>query len=183
MKSINHQFLEFNQQVVKRYVRTTIYPIGGLRLNPRSDKFDVIEFLLATPEDNYSYTPNVDPQGGAVISTDVKQVKFDYADEVLELYTTEEVGLFQRLNRELLVDGALVEYDDTAPEIDLVNTLSDGDIKRLVRLKTKSTFESKIKEITSIRTLKLVMAALEDTDAPMSYAKIVKERENELNNN
>ncbi len=102
---------------------------------------------------------------------------------MLELYSEDEYKAFLRLNRELLSDGVLIEYNEEAPVIDFVNTLSEADIKKLVRLKTKSVFEGKIAELTSVRTLKLVMAALEETDAPMSYAKIIKERENELNKN
>ena len=185
MNSVNHQFMEFSSKVFKRYVRTTMYPIGGKRLNPRNTQntYEVIDFLLATSPDNYEYTPQIDANSGSVVKTDVKQVAFDYNQEVLELYSEDEYKVFQRLNKELLSDGALIEYDEEAPVVDFVNTLSDADIKKLVRLKTKSIFEGKIKELTSVRTLKLVMTALEETDAPMSYAKIVRERENELNKN
>lgn len=181
MESINHQYMQFGNQVVKRYVRTTTYPIGGKRYNPFADKPEVIDFLLATPADNFTYTPEVDPNGGGVVKTVVTQNKFDYDTEVVELYSDDEVKMFQRLNRALLEDGALIEYNDAAPIVELKNTLSTTDINKLVKLKTKTIFESKIAEITSVRTLKLIMAALEDTDAPMSYAKIVRERENELN--
>ena len=183
MNSTNHQFIGFDSKIVKKYVRTTIYPVSGRRLNPlnRDNPDEVIDFLLATPADNFKYDVETDPNGGATIKTTVSQAKFEYEQEVVELYSDDEVRLFQRMNRELLVNGDLVEYDEKAPEVDLVNTLSDTDIKKLVRLKTKTIFESKVKEITSLRTLKLVMAALEETDAPMSYAKIIKERENELN--
>ena len=175
--------MEFNNQIVKRYVRTTTYPVSGRRLNPRNKQnpFEVIDFLLATPSDNFDFNVEVDPAGGAVTKTTLQQNKFDYEHEVLELYTDEEVKMFQRLNRDLLTNGDLIEYDDKAPDVDLVNTLSDAEIKKLVRLKTKSIFESKVNELTSLRTLKLVMDALEETDAPMSYARIIRERENELN--
>ena len=139
--------------------------------------------LIMNFYNTFWYKTDIDPNGGAVTKTTVKQEKFDYEQEVIELYSEDELKLFQRLNRDLLVNGDLVEYNDKAPVIDLVNTLSDTDIKKLVRLKTKSIFEAKVKELTSLRTLKLVMAALEETDAPMSYAKIIKERENELNKN
>lgn len=175
--------MEFGNQIIKRYVRTTVYPVSGRRLNPRNkvNPFEVIDFLLATPADNFNFNVETDPNGGGVIKTTLAQTKFDYEHEVIELYTDEELKMFQRLNRDLLTDGDLIEFDEKAPEVDLVNTLSDADIKKLVRIKTKSVFEAKINELTSLRTLKLVMDALEETDAPMSYAKIIRERENEFN--
>lgn len=183
MNSNNHQFIGFDSKIVKKYVRTTIYPVSGRRLNPlnRENPNEVIDFLLATPADNFKYDSEIDPNGGAVVKTTVSQGKFDYDYEVIELYSDDEVRLFQRLNRELLQRGDLIEYGEKAPVVDLVNTLSAAEIKKLANLKTKSIFAGKIHEITSPHTLKLILAALKEADAPMSYAGIIKEREDELN--
>ena len=62
MQSVNNQFLEFSDQVVKRYTKTRLLPITGYRLNPRNavNPNERIDFILATPEDNveyFEYTP------------------------------------------------------------------------------------------------------------------------------
>ena len=109
-----------DDKIVKRYVRSTIYPVSGRRINPinHENQHEVIDFLLATSVDSFSYKTDIDPNGGAVTKTTVKQEKFDYEQEVIELYSEDELKLFQRLNRDLLVNGDLVEYNDKAPVID-----------------------------------------------------------------
>jgi hypothetical protein len=178
MKSMNHQFLEFSDQVLKRYVKVGIEALTGYRLNPRNavNPNERIDFLLATPEENVQYTPYNDGE-----PTKVKQVKFSYEDEVLELYTAMEVKSFERMNRLLIENGLLVEYSEQAPEVDKVNVISDTELNRLARTKTLALFKDKVNKLTSIHTLNSLLDLMDNIDTVTNaQMKAVRERINEL---
>ncbi len=181
MKSINHQFLEFSDQVVKRYTKARLQPLTGWRLNPRNsvNPNERIEFLLATPVDNVQFTPY--DQDGSGEPTKVKQTKFTYEDEVLELYTDNEVRSFERMNRLLIENGLLVEYSDTASAVNKVNTLSDVELRKIAKMKLISAFKARIAELTSVYTLESLLEVMDTIDTvTMAQVKAVKERINEI---
>lgn len=178
MKSINHQFLEFSDQVVKRYTKSRLQPITGWRLNPRNavNPNERLEFLLATPEANVEFIPYGDGE-----PTKVKQIKFSYEDEVVELYTEVEARSFERMNRLLIENGLLIEYNDTASAVNTVNTLSDAELRKIAKLKLISAFKTRVNELTSIYTLESLMNIMETIDTvTVAQMKAVKERINEL---
>lgn len=178
MKSVNHQFMEFSDQVIKRYTKARLQPLTGWRLNPRNtvNPNERIEFLLATPEQNVEFTPY-----GEGEPTKAKQVIFTYEDEVLELYTAIEVRSFERMNRLLIENGLLVEYNDTASAVNTANTLSDAELRKIAKLKLISAFKIRVNELTSIYTLESLMNIMETIDTvTVAQMKAVKERINEL---
>lgn len=182
MKSSNHQFLEFSDRVLKRYVKARLEPLTGWRLNPRNavNPNERLEFLLATPEDNIDITP-YDATGNAE-PTKLKQVKLTYEDEVLELYTDLEVRSFERMNRLLIENGLLIEYNEKEPEINKTNTLSDKELQRIARMKTLSAFSARVAELTSITTLESLLAIMDTVDTVTNaQMKVVREKINELN--
>ncbi len=181
MKSVNHQFLEFSDQVVKRYTKARLQPLTGWRLNPRNavNPNERLEFLLATPEDNVLFTPY--DQDGNGEPTKVKQVKFTYEDEVLELYTEVEARSFERMNRLLIENGLLVEYNDTASAVNKVNTISDAELRKIAKLKMITAFKARVNELTSVYTLETLLEMMSTIDTvTMAQVKAVKERINEL---
>lgn len=181
MKSMNHQFLEFSDQVVKRYTKARLQPITGWRLNPRNstNPNERIGFLLATPEENVEITP-YDNTGNAE-PTQVRQVKFTYDDEVLELYTELEVRSFERMNRLLLENGLLVEYSEDSPAVNKVNTLSDAELRRIAKTKSFPAFKLRVYEITSVFTLESLLDVMDTIDTVTNaQMKAVRERINEL---
>ena len=178
MKSMNHQFLEFSDQVLKRYVKSGIEALTGYRLNPRNavNPNERIDFLLATPEENVQFTPYGDGE-----PTKVKQVNFSYEDEVLELYTAMEVKSFERMNRLLIENGLLIEYSDQAPEVEKTNVLSDAEMNRLARTKTFAIFKEKVNKLTSVHTLNSLLELMDTIDTVTnSQMKTVRERIHEL---
>ena len=182
MNSLNHQFLEFSDQVIKRYTKARLQPLTGLRLNPRNavNPNERLEFLLATPEQNVEYIPY--DQDGSGEPTKVKQIKFTYEDEVLELYTEMEVKSFERMNRLLIENGLLVEYSEHSPAVNRVNTLNDVELRKIAKLKMLNTFKSRVADLTSIVTLESLLEVLETVDtATLSQVRVVKERLDELN--
>lgn len=179
MKSVNHQFLQFSDNVVKRYVKTTISPITGYRLNPANaqNPNERLDFLLATPESSLQITPY-----GEGENTKHKQIGISYEDEVLELYSDLEVRSFERMNRLLLHNNILVEYQGTQPEIDTRNMLSDIDMRRIATTKTTAVFKTKVDDITSVHTLTTILALMEDLeDVKYTHVKYIKAKINELN--
>lgn len=178
MKSMNHQFIQFNGEAVKRYTKTRLQPITGWRLNPENavNPNERIEFLLATPEDNLEFTPYGDGE-----NTKIRQVKFSYEDEVLELYTEQEAKSFERMNRLLIQNGLLVEYSETMPAIDTTNILSDAEMQKLARMKTLLSFKARIAGITSVYTLEKLLEVMDTVDTVTNaQMKAVKERINEF---
>ena len=176
MQSTNHQFLEFSDQVKKRYVKARIEPITGYRLNPRNgvNPNERIEFLLATPEPNLTITTYGDGE-----PTKVEQHTLSYEDEVLELYTDQEVKSFERMNRLLIENGLLIEYTLEAPEVDHANALSDAELTKIAKLKTIAAFRNRLEEITSTHTLNKLLEIMDDIDTVTNaQMKAVRERIN-----
>ena len=181
-KSVNHQFLEFSEQVKKRYIKTRLEPLTGWRLNPRNavNPNERMDFLLATPEENLDIVPY--DTNGSGQPTQHKQVRFSYEDEVLELYTEFEVRAFERMNRLLIENGLLIEYDAEAPAINKANVLSDAEIIKIANLKTVTALKKRLAEITSIETLKTLLDKMQEIDTTtMAHVRAVKERINEFN--
>jgi hypothetical protein len=177
--SVNHQFIEFSEQVVKRYVKVGIGGLAGWRLNPRNavNSNERIDWLLQTPEKSVTYHPYTDEQ-----ATQVVQTSFSYEDEVLELYSEREVIAFERMNRLLIENGLLVEFSEKAPEVDRTNALSDTELQRIARMKTTANFQQRVTAITSVNTLQALLDAIEQVeDVKYSHVKFVKARINELN--
>jgi len=178
MKSVNHQFPEFSDRVIARYVKTVMTPISGYRLNPRNgvNPNERIEFLLTTDESDIEVIPYDDGQ-----DTKHKQVRFSYDNEVLELYSDLEVRSFERMNRLLIENGILVPYSESAPEIDKTNLLTPREIKTLIK-STPDILKEKLSVITSLQILEKILTEMENNDTTtMAQLKIVKARLNELN--
>lgn len=178
MKSINHQFIEFSDQVIKRYTKARLQPLTGWRLNPRNavNPNERLEFLLATPENNVEFIPYGDGE-----PTKVKQTKFSYEDEVLEIYTEIEVRSFERMNRLLIENGLLVEYNDTASAVNTANTLSDVELRKIAKLKLITTFKTRINDLTSLYTLESLLGVMNTVDTvTVAQMNAVKERINYL---
>src|SRR5688572_12728349 len=80
---------------VKRYVKTALSIKSFRRLNPTTDKREVVEGLLRTSMDN---------QDNPI---------WRYDNEVIELYSEREVRFFESYNGsgDAINDGSLEEYD------------------------------------------------------------------------
>jgi hypothetical protein len=174
MKSVNHQFIELNDQVVARYIKTVLSPVTGYRLNPRNapNPNERIDFLLATPESSLEITPYGDGEPAKH-----KQVRISYEDEVLELYTETEKRSFERMNRLLIQNGILVPYEGTQPELDMTNVLSDVEIRKIATTKTTAVFKTRIDDLTSVPTLESILKLMEDfEDVKYAHIKYIKQR-------
>jgi hypothetical protein len=179
MQSINHQFVEFSDQVKARYVKVGIAALSGYRLNPRNavNPNERIEFLLATPEEDVDITPYDDGE-----PTKIRQKKITYANEVLELYTDTEVRSFERMNRLLIENGLLIPFDGVSDDINKDNMIDTAELKALAKQKQTALFTQKVARLTNITVLERLLELLEQNDdAKYAHVKHVKGRINELN--
>lgn len=164
--SSNHQFVEYGDNVVRRYVKTVPHILSGLRLNPHNPK-ERMEFLLKTPENNFDFQTRL-----------VKTV--DYEEEVLEIYSDTELKVFERLNRSLIESGLLKEYAGEANSVDTTNLLNDDEVNDIAETRQLPVFKSKINKITSVISLKRIRKAIEELNRPVSLVKAVENRIHEL---
>lgn len=174
--SHNHQFIAFDDKIVKRYAKTTINILTGYRLDPYRPE-NRIDWLLSSPNKLFEV---VWEDGKEPITL---RTGFSYEDEVIELYSDVEVKLFERLNRAAIENGALKIYTDSAPDIDTTNFMTDSEVEEIAVTKQLSSIKKKVADIYSILTLKRILASVEKHDRPMSIAKAIQDRINELSTN
>lgn len=174
--SKNHQYLEFEEKIVKRYAKTTNSALTGYRLDPHRPE-NRINWMLISPKSSFSviWEDGKEPK--------IQRIKFSYDDEVIELYSDIEVKLFERLNKAAIENGALRVYTEQAPGIDTTNLLTDPEIEQLATTKQLPSLKKKISTITSIHTLNRVLERVEAHDRPLSVARAIQDRINELSRN
>lgn len=100
-ESFHHQFVALSGLAIKRYVKRELGALLALRADywdskdVRPDGF--LEIYLKTSAKGWNReTP----------------IPMRYEDNVIELYTAEDVQSFERKNRRLIESGALIEYVD-----------------------------------------------------------------------
>ncbi len=174
--SVNHQFIAFDDKIVKRYAKTTNHILSGYRLDPYRPE-NRIDWLLSSPNKNFQvvWEDGVPPQ--------IIRTAFSYDEEVIELYSDVEVRLFERLNRRSIENGALKVYTDESPSVDLSNALTDDEVEKIATIKQVPALRKKVAGISSPLTLKRILEAVERHDRPMSVARAIQDRINELSTN
>lgn len=100
-ESFHHQFVALEGLAVKRYVKTILGALTALRIdywNSRDVRPDgFLEVYLKTNAKDWDRS---------------SPIQFRYEDNVIELYTEEDVLAFEKKNRILLESGTLVPYVD-----------------------------------------------------------------------
>lgn len=176
MASYNHQFIQFEDKIVKRYTKTIPGMLTGRRLDPHRPE-NTVEFLLHTPETNFNFVQTPENK------IDLVRKSFSYLDEVVELYSTQEVTLFQRMNRVSIENGVLVEYNDVAPDIDTTNMLTDSEVTEIAKTKQLLSINKKLSDLSSIHSLGRILQAANELDRPISIIKAIQSRIDELTTN
>lgn len=172
--SINHQFIQHDDKIVKRYTKTTNGMVSGRRLDPNNPA-NQMTWLLQSPDGNFKVFWE-----GTGDQPRCERVAFSYDLEVVELYSDTEVRLFERQNRALIERGILKEYSESSPAVDTTNLLTDEEVTALATTKQPLAFKKKIASITSIYTLQRILESIGAHDRPMSFAKTIQERIKEL---
>lgn len=164
------QYIELQDKVYKRYTKAELAALSGIRPNPHDLK-ERIPFLIITPESAISYKPDKD--GYDIIDG---RIRVDYDKEVLEIYSPEEDRIFRQINRKLIENGLLVEYQSTQPDLVTVNELSDSDIEQIARAKNPLILKGKVKDITSKVTLSRIREKLVELEKTKGYLKAIDDR-------
>ncbi len=157
-----HQYPEYSDRVVARYQKTVPCKSAGTRLNPHDD-VTRMDFLLESREDNF--------EDGTV--------KFNYRDDVVELYSDKEARMFKSLNSKLFEEGSIAPFDEKPAEVKMDNALTDSDIKALAKYGTREKFAEKLKEFDSWVPVSRILAQL-DENSPVWRRDLIMKRLDEL---
>lgn len=138
MSSKNNIFPDLEHKVFKRFCKVPVHVVAGLRPDPYETRKS-IPFILQTHEENYDVKN--------------KRLKFEYEDEVIELYSQFEVDTFKRQNKLLFDKGFLKEYTEVQAEVSTENTVSDVKLEELANIRNNEAFAESLTKITSVLTL------------------------------
>jgi hypothetical protein len=175
--SHNHQFIELEDKVVKRYAKTINSVLTGFRLDPRRPE-NRLDWMLASPRKLFSVVWEDGQQPY------VQRNNFSYDDEVIELYSEGEVRLFERLNRDSIESGALKVYTNPAPAVDTTNLLTDEEVDAIATIKQVTKLKKTISDPAfTVQTLKRILERVEAHDRPISVVKAITSRIDELSAN
>lgn len=171
--SHNHQYIEYDTQIVRRYAKTTVGMLTGYRVDPKRPE-NRIDWLLSSPSTSFIHTWS---DGDTPKLT---RAAFKYEDEVIELYSNAEIRLFERWNKRIIEEGLLRVYDEAAPDTSTINLVSDDELNAVAKIKQLTALKKKIGEYSSTYTLTRLKEAVERADRPISVIKLIEARINEL---
>lgn len=164
--STNHQYIQFSDDVVKRFEKTVPFILSGYRLNPHNPS-EQINFVLQTDESCFDFTSK-------------KKIKSDYEHDVIELYSDKEVKMFLRLNRSIIERGYLKEYAGSPEQINTDNLVNDTEIQEIASIKTPNMLKSRLKTITSHIVIQRCLDAAIQLNRPYSIIKLLEAKLEEL---
>jgi hypothetical protein len=165
-----HQYIELQDSVFSRYVKTTVGSLTGMRANPHDIKLR-IPFILETPEEAIIYEEKdnyAEYRGRGPIV---------YDKEVLEVYTAEEDAILRRVNAALFQEGLLVPYEKERETVVSRNELTESEVIKIAGTKLPTVFKSQLTGITSKTTLTRIKDALDALGRPKSFYTILETHE------
>lgn len=177
--SINHQYYEFSDNVVKRYVKTVPYGVTGWRLDP-ANKTRRVEFMLSNRTDQLRIVNKIQVSGEAVLTHVTEQGDLDYENDVLELYSDDELRTFSRFNKHLIENGLIKEFTESTPVIEDANFLSDTEVADIANIMNLGAFKKKISEITSKVTINRVLSSARELNRSANIINAIEARLDEL---
>ena len=167
--STNHIYIELEEKVFARYIKTVPSILSGIRADPYDLK-SRIPFILRTPESRVIWETETNEAEEHTANVVIKSLKpVIYEDEVLEVYSDVENRVFQQLNRKLLETGILIPYHETRTQLDTVNILSDQEILEIANSPSIPVFKKKLKAITSAWVLDRISSKLEELNRKPSF--------------
>lgn len=162
--SVNHQWVEFSEQVYTRYKKTSVNAIQGKRQDPLTKAR--IDFILASDWRNFNM--------------ETEKLTFNYDTDVIEVYSAEEDRVFRALNSYLFQNGFLAPYDGTREAVNTNNAISDVDVSDIAASKNLLQFKKRIRQIDSRVTLDRILDTVKRADRPYSFVTAIEERLKEL---
>jgi hypothetical protein len=146
-----------SHEVYKRYAKVPTNIVAGLRADPFDSRVQV-GWTLSTSEEDFNYETKT-------------RAKFNYENEVIEIYSEQEDALFRRLNKNLLSKGLLKEYTGVDADAgDTANFLTDAQVNAVVEIRSLADFTQELSKFTSEDTLQRILDAA--TASNKSFKKI-----------
>lgn len=171
--SVKHQYIELQDRVYARYVKTAVGSVAGIRLDPHDHKIR-IPFLLSTPDETVIYKTveeyAVYDGRGPII----------YDQEVLETYSIEEDQIFKRINERLFQQGLLVVYEQERQTLVTRNDLAESEVIKIANTKLPNMFNKQLEGITASTTLARIRSALDALGRPKSFYTVLDKHEAEI---
>lgn len=164
--SVNNIYIEFDQNVYSRYKKTSTGAIAGKRQDPHSQTRQRVDFLLMSDWKDFDMNTN--------------SVRFNYDNDVIEIYSADEDRVFRILNAYLFQNGYLAPYDGNRDAPDMSNLLSDAAVSDIAASKNLLSFKKHIRAIDSKVTLQRIKDVTERADRPVSFIRAIEERIKEL---
>lgn len=168
--SVKHQYIELQDRVYSRYVKTAVGSVAGIRVDPHDHKIR-IPFLLSTPDETVIYKTveeyAVYDGRGPII----------YDKEVLETYSFEEDQIFKRINETLFKEGLLIAYEQERQALVTRNDLMESEVIKIANTRLPNVFQKQLEGITAQTTLARIRAALDALGRPKSFYTILDKHE------
>ena len=178
--SKNHQYIELQDKVYSRYIKTGVAILSGMRSDPYDPK-NRIPYILKTPDSVVIWQEESDNEGNTHLVVPQGRKPIIYEDEVLEVYSEAEDRVFKQLNRKLIESGDLIPYhEERLSDINMSNALSDNDIVLIANSATIPIFKKKIKTITSAPTLLRIDQKLTELGRKPSFKQALAEHQNTI---
>lgn len=154
--SVNNVFLMAGEPVI-RFVKAIPSRVAGMRLDPMTEDFRPITFILETDDE--------DPEG-----------------EILCLYSEKELQYFKQANKSLIKMGLFKPYDESKSTVnsDTPVMFTDEDVRKIASIKTSATMEKKLADIDSYALIIRVKTMAEEIGQTVKNMKLIEQREQEL---
>jgi len=158
----NHQFSQLKDRVYSAYAKTVVHILALSRLNP-ADHSQVLTVVLKSKETSY------DP---------IEKVwTFDYATDVVELYSADEDAYFTAQNKPLFTAGKLIPATaGKVSEVIALTPLLATDLEMVAALPS-AAFVEKVDAITALATLERIRRILTPEHSQMKHDALRKRME------
>jgi len=158
--SVNHQFPQLRSIVYSAYQKVVTHIVAFPRLHP-ADHSQVLSVLLQSNEKDFDFQ--------------TKTLTFNYANDVIELYSEAEDAYILSQNKGLFDRGILIPYTTYRAESANVTIapVQASDLDALVNLPS-SQFVEALGKITALATLQRVQRTLTEDHSQGKHVAVAK---------
>ena len=158
----NHQFSQLKDRVYSAYAKTVVHILAMTRINP-ADHSQILTVLLKSAEKDYD--------------TIEKVWTFNYANDVVELYSAEEDAYFTAQNKPLFTAGKLIPCTaHKVSELVALTPLLATDLEMVAALPS-AAFVERVDAITALATLERIRRILTPEHSQMKHDSLRKRME------
>ena len=157
--SVNHQFPQLRSLVYSAYQKVVTNIVAFPRINP-ADHSQILSVLLQSNEKDFDFQ--------------TKTLTFNYANDVIELYSEAEDAYILSQNKGLFDRGILIPYTAVAPSANVtIAPVQASDLDALVNLPSAQFVEA-LGKITALATLQRIQRTLTDEHSQGKHVAVSK---------